>query len=63
MIMTARCLHKEMYVILRLFSLADEGIIRCGIWKMKLEKCKFEKTYNFSTVSIINHQTVYQGKS
>lgn len=42
--MISRCLQKEkMYVILRPFNVADEDIIRCGIWKLRLQKCKFEK--------------------
>lgn len=44
LIMISRCLQKEkMYVILRPFNVADEDIIRCGIWKLRLQKCKFEK--------------------
>lgn len=49
-----------MYIILSPLNLADEDIIRCGIWKLSLEKCKFEKTYNFSTVRKINHRKNYQ---
>lgn len=62
--MISGCLQKEkVYVILRPFNLADEGIIRYGIWKQVRKMQIWKKTYNCSTVSIINHQTLYQGKS
>lgn len=39
-----------MYVILRPFSLADQGVIWCGIWKSRLDKYKFEKI-----MQLVNH--------